>query len=50
MERNEAHGIVPQAPVPFNSLAEVLAVIEKVLVGHDVQLRITPKMRKYLSE
>jgi hypothetical protein len=49
MERNDAHEIVPSDPIPFNTLLELNAVIEKALIAHGIVLHSTPKMRKYLS-
>ena len=47
MERNETHGIKPKAPRPFNSLMELPAVIEKVLIDHGVVLHLNQRMRRY---
>jgi hypothetical protein len=33
MERNDAHEIVPSDPIPFNTLLELNAVIEKALIA-----------------
>ncbi len=49
IERNEAHGITPSNPRPFNSLLDVGAVIEKVLIDHGVILHSDRRMRKYFS-
>lgn len=49
MERNEAHGITPSAPVPFNSLLDLTAAIEKALLSHGVSLHPSRKMKKYLT-
>ena len=49
IERNEAHGIVPSQPVPFNSLLDLGAAMEKVLVEHGVVLHTSRKMKKYFS-
>ena len=32
IESNKSHGIVPQAPLPFHTLLDLPAAIEKVLV------------------
>lgn len=48
VERNEAHGIVPSAPVPFNSLLDLGASVEKVLIEHGVVLHASRKMKKYM--
>jgi hypothetical protein len=50
MEPNPSHGIKPRRPRHFHSLLEVGAVIEKVLIEHDVVLRPSPKMKRYLLE
>lgn len=49
IERNDAHGIVPSNPVPFNSLLDLGASIEKVLVEHGVVLHPSRKMKRYFS-
>jgi len=49
METNKTHGIKPKSAKPFNSLLDVAAVIEKVLVQHGIQLHPSRRMRKYLS-
>jgi hypothetical protein len=48
MQCNRSHGIVPSNPRPFNSLLDVGAVIEKVLIDHGVTLHPDSRMRKYL--
>lgn len=49
MQPNKAHKIVPKSPKPFNSLMELPAAIEKVLIEHGIMLYESPKMRKYLT-
>ncbi|NUO08896.1 MAG: hypothetical protein HUU08_09515 [Candidatus Brocadia sp.] len=49
MERNKSHGIEPSAPLPFHSLLDVGAAIEKVLIDHGVVLHSGRKMQKYFS-
>ena len=49
MERNESHGITPEYPRPFNSLMEIPAVIEKVLIQHGITLHCDKKMEKYIK-
>lgn len=49
MQRKETHGIKPEKAIPFNSLMELPAVIEKVLIEHGITLHASPKMRKYLK-
>jgi hypothetical protein len=46
---NKSHGIVPEAPVPFNSLLDVGAKIEQVLLDHGVVLHRSSRMKKYIS-
>jgi hypothetical protein len=45
---NKAHGIEPGAAVPFNSLMELPAKIEKVLIDNGITLHLTGKGEKYL--
>ncbi len=49
IERNEAHGITPSAPIPFNSLLDLGGAIEKVLTKHDIVLHPSRKMKKYFA-
>jgi hypothetical protein len=49
VERNDAHGITPGPPLPFHSLLDVGAMIEKALIAHGIVLRPGPKMVKYLE-
>jgi hypothetical protein len=49
MERNGAHEIAPGAPLPFHSLLDVGAVIERALINHGVVLHPSRKMKKYLT-
>jgi hypothetical protein len=48
MEPNKAHGIVPKNPTFFYSLLDIGAVVEKVLIAHDITLHRSNKMRKYV--
>ena len=50
MERNDAHGIRPGTPKPFNSLAEIPAAIEKTLIEYGIVLHKSQKMQKYLAD
>ncbi len=50
IERNDAHGIRPGTPRPFNSLAEIPAAIERTLIEYGIVLHQSPKMRKYLAD
>lgn len=49
IEGNKSHGIEPGNPVPFHSLLDVGAKIEKVLIDHEVVLHSSRRMRKYLA-
>jgi hypothetical protein len=49
MERNKSHDIKPLPPKTFNSLLELSAVIEKVLIEHGIVLHPSRRMKKYLS-
>jgi hypothetical protein len=49
MDRNESHGIVPNDPVPFNSLMSLPWILERVLIAHGITLHASPKMKKYLK-
>lgn len=48
--RNQAHGISPQKPIPFNSLLDLTAIIEKTLIRNGIRLHTSRKMRRYLSD
>jgi len=49
MESNPSHGIVPRHPRPFHSLLDVGAVIERVLIEHNIVLHPSRLMKKYIS-
>ena len=49
IESNKSHGIAPKNPRPFNSLLDVGAVIEKVLIEHGIVLHRSRHMKKYMS-
>lgn len=49
IERNETHGIVPKKPLPFHSLMDLTAVIEKVLLAQGITLHSSRKMSKYFE-
>ena len=49
MDSNRSHGISPENPVPFNSLLDVGAKIEQVLLDHGIVLHRSTRMKKYLS-
>jgi hypothetical protein len=50
MERNDAHGIKPGRPRVFNSLMEIPAAIERVLLEHGITLHMSGKVRKYIVD
>lgn len=50
LERNESHGIKPGNPIPFNSLMEINSIIEKALIAHDIELKPSRRMRRYIKE
>ena len=50
IEGNKSHGITPSKPLPFHSLLDMGAVVEKVLLEHKVVLHPSRKMRKYVRE
>jgi hypothetical protein len=47
IESNAAHGLKAASPEPFNSLPELGAVIERVLIQHGIKLHPSTKERKY---
>ena len=49
--RNEAHGITPkkQRPVPFNSLLDLGAAIEQVLIKNRITLHASRGQTRYLK-
>lgn len=49
MERNRAHGVVPGKPIPFHSLLDISAAIEKALIEHRITLHIPRRMTKYIA-
>ena len=49
MEGNKSHGIIPDKPLPFHSLMDLSAVIEKVLINHGIVLHPSRRMRKYVE-
>jgi len=50
IDSNKSHGITPGSPVPFSSLLDVGAAIEKVLIDQRITLHPSRKMRKYVSK
>lgn len=49
MEKNEAHGLSGGDPLPFNSLLELPAAIEKLLIREKVKLHPSDRTRRYLA-
>ena len=45
-----SHGIKPERPVPSNSMGEIPAALEKVLIQHGIKLHPTHRMRHYLAD
>jgi hypothetical protein len=50
MTPNEAHGVESGRPVHFNSLMELPAKIEQLLIDHGVTLHMVGKTSKYVAE
>jgi hypothetical protein len=48
IEPNDAHNISGESPVPFNSMSEIPAKIEKVLIDNGVSIHKSNRMRKYM--
>ena len=48
IERNDAHGIVPLPPLPFNSLMDLMAKIERVILDHGITLHQSQRMKRYM--
>ena len=49
LKRNDSHGLVPNAPTPFNSLLDIGAAIEEALMAHGIVLHSSRKMSKYFE-
>ena len=49
VERNKTHGINPGKPLPFHSLLDVGATIEKALIANGITLHPSQKMKKYFA-
>lgn len=49
VERNESHGIKPIRWLPFHSLLDLGAVIEKTLIAQGIVLHVGAKMGKYID-
>jgi hypothetical protein len=48
IEPNDVHGIKRGTPLMFNSLAEVPAKIEQVLIAHGIRIHKSAKMKRYM--
>jgi hypothetical protein len=46
LRANSRHGITSENPVPFNSLAELPVVIERVLAQQGVKLHLNSKAKR----
>jgi hypothetical protein len=49
IEPNDAHEIAGGAPIPFNSVAEIPAKLEKVFIDHGVTIHKSSRMKRYMS-
>jgi hypothetical protein len=49
IEPNKSHGIMSGRSLPFHSLLDLPAVIEKVLVEHGIRLLLSRRMAKYFD-
>ena len=49
VQANKTHGISPRKPRPFQSLMDLPAAIEKVLIDHGIVLHRNRRMRYILS-
>jgi hypothetical protein len=49
MEPNRAHDIPTGDPMPFNSLMELTAVIEKVLIENGITVHLSDRMARYIE-
>ena len=47
---NQSHGIEPSEPIPFNSLMELPAKIEELLIREGISLHTARKMAKYIYQ
>jgi hypothetical protein len=50
IERNQAHGIVPKSPRPFNSLLEIGSAIQDVLIEHGIVLHPSRTDKKLIKD
>jgi len=50
LEANRAHKIKLSKPIPFDSLMDLTAVIEKVLIQHRIILHPSSRFLRYISK
>jgi hypothetical protein len=50
MAPNKAHGITAAGPVPFNSLMDLGAVIEQVLIDNGITVHLSDRMARYIDQ
>ena len=49
MERNTAHGITSGDPIPFNSMADIPAKVERLLIEQGITIHSSSRMRRYMT-
>lgn len=49
MERNTSHGITSGDPIPFNSMADIPAKVERLLIERGVTIHPSSRMRRYMT-
>jgi hypothetical protein len=49
MERNTAHGITAGDPIPFNSMADIPAKVERLLIERGITIHPSSRMRRYMT-
>ena len=49
MERNDSHGIVPEKPIPFNSLLELPYMMEELLLDQGITLHLSNRAKRYIK-
>jgi len=49
IQTNKSHGIKQINPVPFNSLLDLTAIIEKVLIQSGIVMHKSNRMQKYID-
>jgi len=50
IQGNHVHKITPGKPIPFNSLMDLTAKIEKLLIQHGIEIRRNGQMRRYMPK